>query len=112
MDKYSVTDLSEMLAAIGEDDTQSILSDFLCPKNHDIENFLRKSAIDFHKKSIAKTHLVFASHEGIPVLVGYFTLTSKFCKFRRIVFTVKQRNAFQDFHSLMKPMDHIKFLHL
>lgn len=77
MDKYSVTDLSEMLAAIGEDDTQSILSDFLCPKNHDIENFLRKSAIDFHKKSIAKTHLVFASHEGIPVLVVYFTLTSK-----------------------------------
>lgn len=35
---------------IGEDKLNEILSDFSCPKNPDVENFLLRNAIEFTKK--------------------------------------------------------------
>lgn len=57
---------------------EDMLSGFSCPLNKDVETFLKRKAIPFEKQGISATHLVFASYKEKPVLVGYFTLASKY----------------------------------
>ena len=51
--------LCNILDQLGEDETKNILSSFSCPINKDIENFIKYKAIEFSKRTTAKTHLVF-----------------------------------------------------
>lgn len=78
MSGYIGINLKEMLEQIGEVETKSILSDFSCPLNPDVENFLRNTAIEFSKQGISSTYLVMASYKEKYVLVGYYTLSNKF----------------------------------
>ena len=59
----------------GEPALIELLSGFSCPKNPDVERFLKKSAIDFTKKNQSVTYLV-VSVEDVRLL-GYFTLALK-----------------------------------
>ena len=58
-----------------EDDLRQVLSEFSCEKNHDVEDFLKRQAIDFTNKNQSVTYLVFATDDA--QLLGYFTLTIK-----------------------------------
>lgn len=78
MKGYRIVNLHDLLSEIGEERANTILSDFECPLNEDVERFLKYSAIEFVKQQIAVTHLVFASYQEQPVLVGYYTLANKF----------------------------------
>lgn len=78
MTGFKVVNLSYLVEVHGEDATKSILSQFCCPQNMDVEKFLRVNAIEFAKHGWSQTHLVFASYKKEPVLVGYFTLTNKY----------------------------------
>lgn len=71
--------LSDMIDQLGENETKTILSSFSCPLNKDIENFIRDKAIEFSKRTTAKTHLVFwqTDDEKYNEFVGYYTITSK-----------------------------------
>jgi hypothetical protein len=55
----------------------SLLATYTCPRNKDIEDFVKTKAIDFALQGIAQTHLVLASASGKPELVGYFALANK-----------------------------------
>ena len=77
MTGYRVVNLKILVEELGEDAAKSILSDFSCPMNRDVEFFLSKKAIDFAKQGWAQTHLVFASYKDEWVLVGYFALANK-----------------------------------
>lgn len=77
MDGFVLIPLKKMLDAIGEDETFSVLSDFLCPKNNDIETFIKRSAVPFEKQGIARTQLVFSQYCGSPVMIAYYTIASK-----------------------------------
>ena len=77
MDGYVKVPLKKLLAQIGEDNVMTILSDFSCPINLDIEYFLKKKAIEFEKQGISATHLIFTSYKSENVLVGYYTLSTK-----------------------------------
>ena len=59
----------------GEDLLSSDLSDFSCPKNPDVEKFLKQQAIEFTKKNQSVTYLIYSAEDA--ELLGYFTLTSK-----------------------------------
>lgn len=63
---------------LSKEDLDKILSGFSCPFNNDVEDFLHHKAVIFEKQSISATHLVFASYQKKLVLVGYFTLASKY----------------------------------
>ena len=52
-----------------------VLSGFSCPKNPDVERFLKRSAIEFTKKNQSVTYLVFSVES--KELLGYFTLAIK-----------------------------------
>ena len=59
----------------GEPALVKLLSGFSCPKNPDVERFLKKSAIAFTKKNQSVTYLVFSKDNG--KMLGYFTLALK-----------------------------------
>ncbi|MBR3973261.1 MAG: N-acetyltransferase [Oscillospiraceae bacterium] len=81
MTEYRIVNLSAMVEELGEDRVKSILSDFSCPINPDIEFFLSKKAIDFAVQGWAQTHLVYTQTENSEwVLVGYFALANKFMR--------------------------------
>lgn len=78
--KYSVVNIRLYLdkneeGYIGEEYLYDLLSDFSCPKNPDVENFLLRSAVEFTKKDQSVTYLVFDSQDAS--LVGYFSLSIK-----------------------------------
>ena len=77
MSGYIGMNLMDVIDQIGEEATQSLLSDFSCPLNKDVEYFLKNTAIEFSKQRISSTFLVMASYKKEYVLVGYFTLANK-----------------------------------
>jgi len=80
MTGYRVVNLKILIEELGEDTAKSILSNFSCPMNLDVEFFLSKKAIEFAKNGWAQTHLVFASYKDEWVLVGYFSLANKYIR--------------------------------
>lgn len=74
MSGYTVINILDMLETIGEGELSSILFDFSCPMNPEIEHFIHNNAIEFAKRKMSITHLVF---DGDARLVAYFTLTHK-----------------------------------
>jgi hypothetical protein len=78
MQGYVSANLKSIIDEVGESAAKALLSNFTCPQNKDVENFLKHKAIEFAKQSIATTYLVFGSYKGNNVLIGYFTLANKF----------------------------------
>lgn len=74
---YWETNLRTLVKQIGEEETKSILSDFSCPYNADIEDFLKHKAIVFSQQQLATTYLIFSSYKDQVVLVGYYALANK-----------------------------------
>lgn len=74
MSSYQTINIFDMIDAIGEDNVKEILSDFSCPKNREIENFVRNNAIEFAKRKMSVTHLVVNENGDVPAI---FTLTHK-----------------------------------
>ena len=61
---YITVNILDMIDAIGEDALISILSDFSCPKNLEIETFIKNKAIEFAKKKPSITYFVIDNHSG------------------------------------------------
>lgn len=77
MTGYKIVTIDSLVESIGEEGLNAILSNYSCPINADIEEFLHYKAIIFSRQGLAKTHLVFASYQSDVVLVGYFSLANK-----------------------------------
>lgn len=77
--RYSVVNIRRYLNSdnpkLGESRLLQVFSGFSCPRNPDVEHFLKKSSIEFTKKNQSVTYLVFDI--GSMGLVGYFTLALK-----------------------------------
>jgi hypothetical protein len=77
--KYTVINIRRYLNSdnpkLGENRLLQVLSGFSCPKNPDVEHFLKNSSIEFTKKNQSVTYLVFLS--STMELVGYFALALK-----------------------------------
>ena len=79
-DKFFYINIRDYLALgndnkAGEPMLARVLSGFSCPKNPDVERFLKNSAVEFTKKSQSVTYLVFSVES--KELLGYFTLALK-----------------------------------
>lgn len=88
MPEYKLINLQDMIEELGEKRTKAILSEFVCPKNLDVQEFIRSKAIEFSKRGFAKTTLIFwVSGDGEEkCLIGYFSLSNK-------NITVKKKNV-------------------
>ncbi len=77
-EKYLYTNIRKFLEQDKENDigeTDEVLSDFSCPRNKDVENFLKNSSVEFTKKNQSVTYLVFSNED--TELLGYFTIALK-----------------------------------
>ena len=74
---YQISLLKDMVEKLGEQKTREILSQFSCPLDRDVEDFIHNNAIEFAKQSISSTHIITTSYKGAPVIVGYYTLANK-----------------------------------
>ncbi|MCD7813189.1 MAG: GNAT family acetyltransferase [Lachnospiraceae bacterium] len=74
MSEYTTVNILDMIDVIGEDNMKCVLSDFSCPKNEEIEHFVKKNAIDFAKRKMSVTHLVMNDKGNLAAI---FTLTHK-----------------------------------
>ena len=75
--KRDVVNLQKLMAKRGEEQTRTLLSGFSCPPNPDIEDFLKRNAIEFAKQGLSQTHIVVDSSADKQEFVGYFTLANK-----------------------------------
>lgn len=55
--------LMDVVQQFGEEEVKEILSNFSCPRNLDVEKFIREDAIAFSKKRQSITYLVFSLQE-------------------------------------------------
>ena len=77
MDEYISVNLGKALKTegVGENRIQSVLSNFSCPRNLDVEKFIREDAIAFSKKRQSITYLVFSLQE--MKLAGFYSIAIK-----------------------------------
>ena len=92
MISYDVINILDMIDSAGEDTVSAALSKFSCSKNPEIENFVRKNAIDFAKKKMSITYLVYGDNGKIA---GIFTLTHKALELRNDVLSNTTRKKVQ-----------------
>lgn len=50
MSNFQVVNILDMIETIGEDEVNSILSEFSCTRNPEIENFVKKNAVILQRK--------------------------------------------------------------
>ena len=62
------------METIGEENLSAILSDFSCPINKEIENFVWHKVIEFAKKKMSITYFLMDAEANIAAI---FTLTHK-----------------------------------
>ena len=49
MNQFEAVNILDMVNAIGEDAVKAFLSDFSCPKNLEVEGFVKQNALEFAK---------------------------------------------------------------
>lgn len=94
MTKHRTFNLQILMEETGEEHTREILSGFSCPPNPDIEDFLKHNAIEFAKRGLSQTHLVFTAELE---LVGYFCLTNKPVSVQTSRFSATMRRKIEKF---------------
>ena len=75
----NVISIENMIESYGEEATIALLSSFSCvrggvQKNEEVESFVKKNAVDFFKRKLAVTYLVFDNNSDF---VGIYTLAHK-----------------------------------
>ncbi len=75
--------LLDLLDQAGESFVQTWLSSFSCKQNPEIEYYLKHNAINFAKKGISITYLIFGKEETTNYLLGYYAITYKILQVNR-----------------------------
>lgn len=88
----------ESLLPGGESAVREAIGDFSCKYNPDIDAYLRDRAIDFTRKSMTISHLVFDEASGL--CLGYFALTHKPVVFHAGTLSGTQRKRIERFAKL------------
>ncbi|MCI9144502.1 MAG: GNAT family acetyltransferase [Lachnospiraceae bacterium] len=74
MRQFVTINILDMLGAIGETNLKKCLSDFSCPINLEIEQFVKENALDFAKKKLSVTYFVV---NELGKIIAVFTLAHK-----------------------------------
>lgn len=74
MSEYKVYNILDLVENAGEEFVKNLLSTFSCPKNPNVEHFIKENALDFSIQSKSITFVVMDEENDI---VGAFALTHK-----------------------------------
>lgn len=70
-----IMNILDVLEYDGEDNLKNMLSSFSCPQNAEIDSFLKINSLNFARRKLSITYLVFDENDG--EILGYFTLAHK-----------------------------------
>ena len=73
--RYHTLQIGSWADSVGRENVANVFAEFNCSKNADIDGFLKNNAVDFARRQISVSHLVFDS--ATRTCLGYFTLTHK-----------------------------------
>lgn len=73
--RYHTLQIGSWADSVGRENMANVFAEFDCSKNADIDGFLKNNAVDFARRQISVSHLVFDS--ATRACLGYFTLTHK-----------------------------------
>ncbi len=65
--------LTELLEQFGEEQVSLVLSDFVCRKNSEVEDFIKYKAVINERKGLSRTVLIFENNN----VVGYYAVSTK-----------------------------------
>ena len=71
---YAVVNILDYMELIGEESVVDVLSGFSCPKNKEIENFVRNNAVEFAKRKMSITYLLLDEYSRV---LAIFAITHK-----------------------------------
>ena len=71
---YAVVNVLDYMELIGEESVVDVLSSFSCPKNKEIENFVRNNAVEFAKRKMSITYLLLDEYSRV---LAIFAITHK-----------------------------------
>lgn len=71
---YAVVNILDYMELIGEESVVDVLSGFSCPKNKEIENFVRNNAVEFAKRKMSITYLLLDESSRV---LAIFAITHK-----------------------------------
>ena len=102
MSNFEVINILDMIESVGEDATKSILSEFSCSRNKEIERFVRQNAIEFAKKKMSVTYLVYDENVSLAAI---FTLAHKALEISDVGLSETVRKKLRRFSTLDKSKD-------
>ena len=96
---YAVVNILDYIELIGEKSVSDVLSDFSCPKNKEIENFVHNNAVEFAKWKMSITYLLSDEYSRI---LAIFAITHKAVQIwgKNLSSTLQKR--YSDMHKKMK----------
>ena len=95
MTDMKIIHVGDLADSVGTSVVKLMTDSFSCPKNAEVETFLKQSALDFTRRSVSITHLL-VSPETRECL-GYFTLTHKPFSVKAQSLTNTQRKRMERF---------------
>ena len=90
---YTVININDVINLRGEEAAQSLISTFSC-SNKEVETFIRFKSVEFAKRKLAVTYLVYA--EEIQ-LAGAFTLANKYAAIPAETLSNSQKSKIRPF---------------
>lgn len=94
---YKIINLKDIYNEFGEEETKTILKDYKCELNQDVEYFLKEKAIIFSKQDIARTYIVMSQYKEREVIVGYFAITNKATNIKKVKLSETKRKKLLKF---------------
>ena len=102
MSNFEVINILDMIESVGEDATKLILSEFSCSRNKEIERFVRQNAVEFAKKKMSVTYLVYDENVSLAAI---FTLAHKALEISDAGLSETVRKKLRRFSNLDKSKD-------
>lgn len=98
MSGYTIRKVSELAAEYGEDFVNRVTKSFSCRFNDEVDNFLKRNSLDFARRKVSVTELVFDNESQL--CAGYFTLAVKPIQIPASALSSTQRKRIERFSKL------------
>ena len=96
---YAVVNILDYIELIGEESVVDVLSGFSCPKNKEIENFVRNNAVEFAKRKMSITYLLLDEYSRV---LAIFAITHKAVQIWGKIFLLRKKKRYSGMHKKMR----------
>jgi hypothetical protein len=93
---FSLTELMELDARVGTNKVKTMIEQFSCPHDIDINNFVKEHSVLYEERNLARTHFVIEDES--KKMVGFFSLSINLLKLGEEISqsTVRKISGFND----------------